>query len=614
VALAPAAARLAVMPRSSGEHGGSDKTGNAASQWKHWMKLVLHKPLLRPSYRREYRYYVGFGYLKAYLQQHLPDVEVQVVDTHTDILKSDPDVVGFSTVTEVWPLLGEIYRRLREWFDGPVLFGGPHITALPQLLPKGNNIAILGEGELALSRLMQQLQAGRRRPVPAGQIAGTAMWAGDELVRGPPTETVDINSLPPPADAPTDTFPLTTVRGCPYRCTHCVENFTQGRVRPMSAQRLAELVIDRHERYGTTVFEMLDDVFLVPPKRMFAFVDIIERRGLLERLEFLRISLMAHLLTEEVAKTLARMNVRLTGMGVESADPEILQRLKRGVVTREHLERAIKACTKYGVGVGSSMVLGYPGETERQMRNTIDFYADKVRNTSFEYWETYVCQPLPGSVLWHEALRAGRVRADMDFSTLRIDADVRHFQTDWHYDNQVALPRQRFLDVLREYDLIRDGHYVKDVSTMTTTPKTDIFVRAYVPENVARRMTLQTLQAWQAADARPVAVFGAGKHTRKVMPALIESPAPIAMIVDDDPDRIGTRLGRWNVVSSVEMTTADIGAVLVSSDMRQDELVTRLRPLVEGRYRLLTIYEPGQLGPRRAQDAALVEAGPPGTP
>jgi len=44
------------------------------------------------------------------------------------------------------------------------------------------------------------------------------------------------------------------------------------------------------------------------------------------------------------------------------------------------------------------------------------------------------------------------------------------------------------------------------------------------------------------------------------------------------------------------------------------DLVARLRPLVEGRYRLLTIYEPEQLGPRRAQDAALVEAGPAGTP
>jgi hypothetical protein len=61
------------------------------------------------------------------------------------------------------------------------------------------------------------------------------------------------------------------------------------------------------------------------------------------------------------------------------------------------------------------------------------------------------------------------------------------------------------------------------------------------------------------------------------------------------------------------MTTADIGAVLVSSDMRQDELVTRLRPLAEGRYELLTIYEPEQLGPRRAEDAALVEAAPAGT-
>ncbi|HUU98373.1 MAG TPA: radical SAM protein [Phycisphaerae bacterium] len=578
------------------------------------MRLVLHKPLLRHQYRMGYRYYLGFGYLQAYLRQHLPDVEVRVVHSEAEIRPARPDVVGFSTVTEIWPHVCGLYRRLREWFDGPVLFGGPHITALPQLLPRGNNIAFLGEGEVALTRFTQRLLGESRGLSRSNPVPGTATWVGDRLVYGPPAELVDINTLPPPADAPSDAFPLTTVRGCPYHCTHCVERATQGPPRQMSAERLAELVIDRYERYGTTVFELLDDVFLVSPKRLRAFVDILDQRGLLERFEFLRLSLMAHLITDQVAQTLARMNLRLAGMGVESADPEILRRFKNGVVRREHLERAIKACTRYGVGVGSSMVLGYPGETERQMRNTIDFYAEHIHKTSFEYWETYVCQPLPGSTLWHEALKAGRVGLDMDFSTLRIDADVNNFDTDWHYDNQSALPRRRFLEVLREYDLIRDGFFVRDPSTIRVTPKTDVFVRQYVPENVARRMTLQTLKAWHAADGRPVAVFGAGKHTRKVMPALIDSPVPIATIVDDDPDRIGTRLGRWNVVSPVEMTTADIGAVLVSSDMRQDELVARLRPLVEGRYRLLTIYEPEQLGPRRAGDPPPVETALTGAP
>ncbi len=571
------------------------------------MRLVLHKPLIRRQYRLEYNYYLGFGYLKAYLAQQVPEVEVQVVHDEADLRAARPDVVGFSTVTEMWPRVMGIYGRLRTWFDGPVLFGGPHITALPALLPKGNNVAFRGEGEAALTRVMQGMLSQDRNLAACEPAPGTAVWRGDELLMGPTAELVDVNTLPPPADAPVDVYPLTTVRGCPYHCTHCVERPTQGRPRQMTAERLAALVIDRYERHGTTVFELLDDIFLVSPKRLRAFVEILDRRGVLGRFEFIRVSLMAHLITDEVAALLARLNLSKAGMGVESADPEILRRFKRGVVTLEHVDRAIAACTRHGVSIGSSAVLGYPGETERQLRNSIEFYARKVHTTAFEFWEPYVCQPLPGSTLWQEGVQAGRLSSTMDFSTLRIDADVKHFDSQWHYDNEATLPRDRFLEVLREYDLIRAGCFVNDAAEIGGEPRTDVFSRQYVPENVARRKTLQTLAAWMASDGRPVAVFGAGRHTRKVLPALIESPVSIAAIVDDSPDRIGTRLGPWEVVSAEAMLALDIGAVLVSSDRCQDEIVSRLRPLVEGTRRLLVLYQGQELSRRRAEEWACSE-------
>ena len=574
------------------------------------MKLVLHKPLFRHQYQMEYRYYLGFGYLKAYLQQRLPEIDVRIVHSEDEIKAAQPDVIGFSTVSEMYTHVLGMHRRIREWFDGPILFGGPHITAVPETLPKDpRTVAFIGEGEISLTRFLERLTGKTGGLQMSGPVPGTAMWVGDRLVREGAVEYVDINALPPPADAPTEIFPFTTVRGCPYRCTHCVESWTQGtKVRILTAEALANLCVHRYENYGTTVFELLDDLFLVSPKRLFELVDTLDQRGVIDRFEFLRLSLMAHLITDEVAHALSRLNVRLAGMGVESADPEIIQKFKGGAVKRKHLEMAIKNCTRYGVGIGASMVLGYPGETETQLRTTIDFYAERVHKTAFEFWENYVCQPLPGSTLWHQAFDRGEVSFDMDFSTLRIDADMMNFDTPWHWSNEQHLPRPRFLEILREYDLIRDGHYLQDVNTVPGTPKTDVFVRTYVPENVARRMTLQALRAWKAGDARSVAVFGAGKHTRKVVPALIDSPVPIACIADDNPDVVGRRLGRWDVVSTDEMLDMDnVGAILVSSDMRQDELLDRISPLAGDRFKLLTIYQPEELSRRRA-DGRRIDA------
>lgn len=49
------------------------------------MKLVLHKPLFRHQYQMEYRYYLGFGYLKAFVNQELPEVDVQVAHSEAEI-------------------------------------------------------------------------------------------------------------------------------------------------------------------------------------------------------------------------------------------------------------------------------------------------------------------------------------------------------------------------------------------------------------------------------------------------------------------------------------------------------------------------------------------------
>ncbi|MCZ6815443.1 MAG: radical SAM protein [Planctomycetota bacterium] len=575
------------------------------------MKLVLHKPLFRHQYHMEYRYYLGFGYLKAYLQQHLPEVQVEIVHSEQEIREARPDVIGFSTVSEMYTHVQAMHRRLRTWFDGLVLFGGPHMTAVPETLPKdAKAVAFIGEGEVSVTQFLKRLLGKSNGLEMAGPSPGTGIWLGDELVRGPAAEYVDINTLPMPADAPTAVFPFTTVRGCPYRCTHCVESWTQGtKVRILTAEGLADMCVHRYENYGTTVFELLDDLFLVSAPRLFELVDILDKRGVIERFEFIRLSLMAHMITDKVAEALSRLNVRLAGMGVESADPEIIRKFKGGAIKLDHIESAIRNCTKYGVGIGASMVLGYPGESEEQMRRTIDFYADRVFKTSFEFWENYVCQPLPGSTLWKRALDENRVSFDMDFSTLRIDADINHFDTQWYYGNEEHVPRDRYVEILKEYDLLRDGHFVKDRDAVSGEPKTDVFVRTYVPENVARRMTLQKLRAWKAADGRPVAVFGAGRHTRKIMLALIESPVEIACICDDDPEIVGRRLGRWDVIAAEDMLAdPTIGAILVSSDMRQDELLDRLYPLAGDRYSLLTIYQPEELSRRRAEGKAIDEA------
>jgi predicted SAM-dependent methyltransferase len=89
-----------------------------------------------------------------------------------------------------------------------------------------------------------------------------------------------------------------------------------------------------------------------------------------------------------------------------------------------------------------------------------------------------------------------------------------------------------------------------------------------------------------------IAVFGAGAHTRKVLPALEKHADKIATIVDDSPQAWGKVVGRWTVVSPHEGIDESIAAIVVSSDVQQVTLEARIRQTFGHRCAVLTLYLP----------------------
>lgn len=87
-----------------------------------------------------------------------------------------------------------------------------------------------------------------------------------------------------------------------------------------------------------------------------------------------------------------------------------------------------------------------------------------------------------------------------------------------------------------------------------------------------------------------VAVFGAGAHTRKILPVLEAFESRIAGVADDSPGRWGQRVGRWTVRSPRELIDAGVGGILISSDVQQTPLAERVRHEFGERAAVLTLY------------------------
>jgi SAM-dependent methyltransferase len=85
----------------------------------------------------------------------------------------------------------------------------------------------------------------------------------------------------------------------------------------------------------------------------------------------------------------------------------------------------------------------------------------------------------------------------------------------------------------------------------------------------------QALQEVHASGAGPVAIFGAGEHTAKVMPALLESPVRIAAFIDDDATRQDLGLAGWPVVPSTRIGELGIKSLVISTDRHEPAIWAR---------------------------------------
>ncbi|MFH1746969.1 MAG: methyltransferase domain-containing protein [Planctomycetota bacterium] len=106
----------------------------------------------------------------------------------------------------------------------------------------------------------------------------------------------------------------------------------------------------------------------------------------------------------------------------------------------------------------------------------------------------------------------------------------------------------------------------------------------------ARLLTDKVLSEWRGRGR--IVIFGAGAHTRKILPILEKYVDLISGIADDSPACWGQSIGFWTV-GSLEKTVDDhVAGLLVSSDVRQNLLAQRLYATYADRLAILTLYAP----------------------
>lgn len=369
---------------------------------------------------------LGLGYIAAYVRQHMPSVEIAVVDRHIDgaLQRFDPDLVGVSCVSQNFGLAGTIGKRCHQ-VGLPTFVGGVHISALPHSLPPDIDFGVVGEGEETVLEVLQAFDSSGFGLDQLRHIKGLVLRddAGQPFVTGKRDLISPLDTIPFPArdlllTEGSNRVHLLSSRGCPYNCAFCFSSRFWQSVRFFSPQyvvsELEAVIVD----HAPAQIAFWDDLFIADRPRLRQIVDLVEARKINRKVEFY-VTARANLVTPEVVRLLKRMNVVMVSMGLESGCQRTLRYLK-GEVTVEQNHRAVALLKAASIYVNATFIIGCPDEQEEEIIETLDF----IRESKLDTFSVYVLTPYPGTPVWEYALARGLVsNIDMDWRRLAIDWD-----------------------------------------------------------------------------------------------------------------------------------------------------------------------------------------------
>lgn len=266
-----------------------------------------------------------------------------------------------------------------------IVVGGPIFTRLVDNLRKSPRLFdlvdsfVIGEGELALLRLVETLEAkGDLADVPSLVYREKGKVIVNEY-----SFVNNVNQLPTPCfdglpmDKYLTPYPviyLQTARGCYWNnCTFCdipyfQATYYRSRYRPRKAEQILEDIATLSKRHGTRYFSLWDEA--TSPKTLKQLSGLMLRENM--DIQWYAQVRFEKAFTPELCDRMAKAGCRHVSFGFESGCPKILRLMKKGT-DQETIETVLKAFYDAQIGTAVTWFIGFPGETLEDIKETVRF-------------------------------------------------------------------------------------------------------------------------------------------------------------------------------------------------------------------------------------------------
>ncbi|HEC65037.1 MAG TPA: B12-binding domain-containing radical SAM protein [bacterium] len=348
---------------------------------------------------------LGLLYLGASLDERGHDVRITNLAGHdVDSWKpeiKEADLYGIQLYTPTAHIGIDIAKFIKEKFDKPVICGGAHPTALPELedLSVFDKV-VLSEGERSIVGIAEAHKKGRNLP----RVVKSEFIEDLDSVPFPARGMVDMMSFHRKLEGERS-FGIIGSRGCNYKCAFCDRSLFGSRARFRSIGNIVDEIKEVVSEYDVRNFEFFDDMFGATKKRIREFAE--KTRGL--NIKY-RCNGRSDVLDKEVYESLHDSGCRMICFGIDSGSQRILDLMKKGTRVEQNFE-AIKTAQSSGLNVMGYFIAGFPGETRETIRQSIDF----IEKSNIDQAQFYTFIPLPGNEVYKNPEKFGVTKMSKDY-------------------------------------------------------------------------------------------------------------------------------------------------------------------------------------------------------
>lgn len=345
------------------------------------------------AYANQRQIFEGYEQYKTLLNNENHEIWNEVLER---VVQYSPDFVGISMLTGTFKSSLIIAKKIKQDLpETKIIVGGIHPTILPKECLEKDFIdfAVVGEGELTIKELIN----GKRYK----DIQGLAYKNQGKIIVNDKRPFIgDLDSIPFPDRQHLIPKPdnnqlgsIITSRGCPFACTFCAARKIWGQeTRLRSIDNVFQEVENLYYHYNVRTIHFRDDTLTLWKDR----IQKLCRRIIEEKIEIgWTCKTRVDRVDEETLTLMKNAGCARVKIGVESGSDKILKKIKKGI-TAEKVKKTVKLIKKVGLKFTVSLLIGFPDETEEDIRKTMDLALE----LDADYYSLSILTPYFGTEMY----------------------------------------------------------------------------------------------------------------------------------------------------------------------------------------------------------------------